>query len=194
MPKTPAMVIKPHSDSVGTVEGGGGVQSIDGEHMYGGSGETDISATLLSSVVYASRSHRQASNSSSVRPLMNNSVPHPVSPFMKVLQLGTPTSFTSTRTRIRVFKSTELTVIQIASGCGGLSTSELKKGSVVKGSAQQAVVLGMVLKSHGHCTCALAAGKKTYPIKATKTSDETHKPMNLNDFFIIFFPLSLLQL
>jgi len=175
--------------------GGGGVQSIDGEHMYGGPGETDMPATLLSSVVYASRSHRQASNCSSVRPPMNNSVPHPVSTVGEIRHMRSPASLTFTRTRIRGLKlAVELTVIQIASGCGGLSTSELKEGSVVKGSVQQAGVLGTVLKSHGHCTCALAAGKKTYPIRATKTSDETHKPMNLNDLFIIFLLLSLLQL
>ena len=170
--------------------GGGGVQ------WYGGSGITDMPSTSLSSVVYASRSPRQASNSSSVR-FSNNSVPHSAGPSLKVLQLGTPTSFTSTRTKIRMLKSAvELPVMQIASFCGGIVTSDSKMGWVVtKGLTQQAVVLGMaLLKSHGHCACALAAGKKTYPIKATKTSDETHKPMNLNDLFIIFFLLSFLQL
>jgi len=139
---------------------GRGVQSIDGEHMYGGPSETDMPATLLSSVlssvVYASRSHRQASNSSSVRSPMNNSVPHSGSPVAEIRHARSPASLTFTRRRIRWFRSAELTVMHNVSFCGGIVTSESKMGSVVKGVAQQAVVLGMVLKSHGHCACALA--------------------------------------
>jgi len=45
IPRTPAVAIKPHSDRVGigvVIIGGGGVQSIDGAHMYGGLWETSM--------------------------------------------------------------------------------------------------------------------------------------------------------
>lgn len=112
--------------------------------------------------MYASRSHRQASNSSSVRPPMNNSVPHPVSPVVVMRQLRSPASVTSTRTRISGVKSSvELTVMHNVSFCGGIVTSDSKEGWAVKGSSQQAVVLGTVLKSHGHSTCAYSLGEIT---------------------------------
>jgi len=67
-----------------------------------------------------------------------------------------------------------------------LSLSSICCGAAANGSVQHSAIFGMTSKLHGHVAvgCATAVDHGVYvsasvPRKATKTSNETHKPMNL---------------